>query len=70
MIAMEKLDIGIVQVVHSDTGVVKDMNGDVNLLSRGTYIPGKRVSWDKSTESVNKWFTLDVHKLCLGSFAT
>ena len=41
------------------------MNVRVNLLSCGTYNTGKSVSWDKSTESVNKQFTLDAHKLYL-----
>ena len=59
MHTMEELDIGMVQVGHSDTGFVEDMNNRVNILSHGNYNPGKRVSWDKSTESVNKRFTLD-----------
>ena len=70
MSAMEELEIVMVQVGHSDTEVVEDMNAGVNLLSRGTSNPGKRVSWDKSTESVNKRFTLDAHKLYLDSCAT
>ena len=68
--AMEELDIGIFQVGHSDTGVVEYMNAGVNLLSRGTYNPGKRLSLDKSTESVNKRFTLDAYKLYLDSCTT
>ena len=44
MSAMEELDIGMVQVVHSNTGFVEDMNSRVNIFSRGTYNPGKIVS--------------------------
>ena len=63
--AMEELYIGMVQVGHSDTVVVEDMNAGIHLLSRGTFNPGKHVSWDKSIERVSKRFTLDVHKLYL-----
>ena len=70
MRAMEELDIGMVQVGHSDTGVVEDMNAGIHLLSRGTSNPGKQVSWDKITEIVSKRFTLDAHKLYLDSCAT
>ena len=70
MSAMEKLKIDMIQVGHSDTGVVEDMNAGVNLLSHGTSNLGKSVSWDKSTEIFNKWFTLDAHKLYLESCAT
>ena len=44
MSAMEELDIGMVQVGHSGTGVVEDMNAGVNILSCGTSNPGKIVS--------------------------
>ena len=70
MSVMEELDIGMVQVGHSDTGVVEDMNAVVNILSQETSNSGKRVSWDKSIKSVNKRFTLDAHKLYLDSCAT
>ena len=42
MHAMEELDIGMVQVVHSDTGIVEDMNSGVNLFSHGTSNPGNQ----------------------------
>ena len=70
MSAMEELDFGIVQVGKSYSGVVEYMNAGVNLLSRGTSNPGKRVSWDKSTECANKRFMLDAHKLYLDSCVT
>ena len=46
------------------------MNAGVNILSGGTYNPGKIVSWYKSTESVNKWFALYAYKIYLDSCAT
>ena len=70
MSAMEELDIGMIKVGHSDTGVVEDMNAGVNIFSRGISNTNKSVLWDKSTESVNKRFTLDAHKLYLDSCAT
>ena len=45
MSAMEDIYIDMIQVGHSDTGVVEDMNAGVNLLSRGTSNPSKLVSW-------------------------
>ena len=41
--AMEELEIWMIQVGHSDTGVVEDMNSGVNMLSRGTSNTGKSV---------------------------
>ena len=70
MIAMEELDIGMVQVGHSYTGFIEDTNAGINLLSRGTSHPVKQVSLDKSTESISERFTLDAHKIYLGSCAT
>ena len=49
MNAMEELDIGMVQVGHSDTGVVEDTKAGINVFSRGTYNPGKHVFWYKIT---------------------
>ena len=69
MNAMEELDIGMVQVGHSDTGVVEDINVRVNSLSRGTSNPGKEVSFSKKTERVSKRFTIDTHKLYFDSCA-
>ena len=70
MSAMEELDIGMVQVVHSDTGFVEDTKAGVNLLSRGTSNTGKQVYFTQNTEHVSKQFTLDAHKLYLDSCAT
>ena len=69
MSAMEELDIGMVQVVHSDTGFVEDTKAGVNLLSRGTSNTGKQVYFTQNTEHVSKQFTLDAHKLYLDSCA-
>ena len=49
MSATEELDIGIVQVVHSDTVFVEDTNSGIHLLYRRTSIPGNHMSWDNST---------------------
>ena len=69
MSAMKDLYIGMVQVGHSDTGVVEYTNSGINLLSCGTFNTGKQVHWDKITERVSKRFTLDAHKLYLDSCA-
>ena len=69
MSVMEELDIGMVQVGHSDTRVVEDTNTGNKLLSHGTSNTGKQVSWDNITESVSKRFTLDAHKIYLISCA-
>ena len=63
MSAMEKLDIGMVQVGHSHTGFMEDTNAGVNLLSRGKSNPGKQVYFVKKKEHASKRPTLDVHKL-------
>ena len=60
----------MVQVDHSDTGVVEDTNTGVNLLSRGTYNTGKKITFATKKEHVSKRFTLDAHKLYLDSCAT
>ena len=48
MSAMEELDVGMVQVGHSDTVVVEDTNVGVNLFHLGTSIPGKQMSTAKN----------------------
>ena len=70
MSAMEELDIGMVQVGHSDTGVMEYTTAGINVLSCRTYNTGKHVCWDKSTERVIKRFTLDAYKIYFESCAT
>ena len=70
MSALKYLDIGMIQVGHSDTGVLEATNAGINVLSCGKSNPGKHVYWDKSIERVSKRFTLDAHKLYLDICAT
>ena len=70
MSAMEDLHIGIVQVGHSDTGVVEDTDAGVNLLSRGTSNISNKVSFVNNTEHVSKRSKIDAHKLYLDSCDT
>ena len=57
----------MVQVGHSNNGVMEDTNSGVNLLSHGTFNPGKQMSTATKREHASKRFTLDAHKLYLDS---